>query len=94
MKKGMRNCAKALAFAMAVAIFCPVNAGAATVNESKPMVSSSSVKRTLKMPVQHLPHRHFFVRIRSAEPVEAHDHHAEDKTFILLLPEWRPDSHL
>lgn len=24
-------------------------------------MSSSSVKRTLKMPVQHLPHRHFFL---------------------------------
>ena len=49
MKKGMRNCAKALAFAMAVAIFCPVNAGAATVNESKPMVLNS--KYTASLPV-------------------------------------------
>ena len=49
MKKGMRNCAKASAFAMAVAIFCPVNAGAATVNESKPMVLNS--KYTASLPV-------------------------------------------
>ena len=47
MKKRMRNCAKALAFAMVVTIFSSTNAGAATVNESKPMVLNSNYTTSL-----------------------------------------------